>query len=70
MKFYKNRSFRTLLLAVVAALTFVGCAIFMFDVDPKLMLEFFILSVVGLGLLIGMALVFTVFRLLLKRWLG
>jgi hypothetical protein len=55
-------------LAVVAAVTFVGCAIFMFDVEPRLMLEFFIVSVVGLGLLIGMALIFTVIRLLLKRW--
>jgi hypothetical protein len=55
------------MLAIFATLTFVGCGIFMFDVEPKIMLSFFLTSVFGLAILIFMALIFTVVRLLIKR---
>ncbi|MEH6557141.1 MAG: hypothetical protein V7459_14365 [Oceanicoccus sp.] len=70
MKFYKKSSFRTVLLALFATATFVGSAIFIFDVDAIIMLQFFLASIICLVLIIGAALVFSVLRILLKRWLG
>lgn len=70
MSFYKKRGFRTLLLALFATATFVGSAIFMFDVDARVMLQLFLVSVVGLVLLMLAALVFTAIRILVRRWLG
>ena len=51
MAFWKNRHFRTLLLAVLATVTFVGGAILSFDVDPKELLEFFLLSLLMVGVM-------------------
>ena len=70
MAVYKNRSLRTVLLALFATATFVGSAIFVFDVAPRLMLQFFLVSVLGLGLIIIAALLATALRILLKRWLN
>lgn len=70
MKFYKKSSFRTIFLALFATATFVGSAIFIFDVDAIVMLQFFLASVIGLMLVIIAALVFSTLRVLLKRWLG
>lgn len=68
--FYKKRGFRTILLALFATVTFVGSAIYMFDVDPKVMLQFFLVSVLGLALLIFAALIFTAIRVFFRRWLS
>ena len=68
MKLYKSSHSRTIFLAVLATLTFVGAAIFMFDVEPGVMLSFFLVSLLGLGIVIGAALVFTGLRLLIKRF--
>ena len=68
LKLYKNRSLRTVFLALFATLTFVASAIFIFDVEPAVMLQFFVASLLGLGLLIAAALVFTVLRVAFKRW--
>ena len=67
-KFYKNRSFRTIFLAVFATLTFVGSAIFVFDVEPKLMLQFLAVSLLGVILMILAALAFTALRIAIRRW--
>jgi len=67
LKLYKNRSLRTLLLALFATVTFVCSAIFIFDVEPQIMLRFFIISVVGTLLMIAAALLFTGMRILLGR---
>lgn len=69
MAWYKKRSLRTVFLALFATATFVGAALFSFDVDPKLMLQFFILSLLGLGAVIVAALIFTAVRVLISRWL-
>jgi len=69
LKLYKNRSLRTLLLALFATVTFVCSAIFIFDVEPEVMLRFFIISVVGTLLLITAALLFTALRIILTRLL-
>ncbi len=69
MQFYKNRSVRTVLLALFATATFVGSAIFIFDVEPGVMLQFFVVSMLGLGLIICCALLVTGLRVLIKRWL-
>lgn len=70
MKFYKKRGFRTVLLALFATLVFVGSAIYMFDVEPRLMLQFFLASLLGLALLMAAALVFTALRIAIKRFFG
>ena len=70
IKVFKNRSFRTIFLALFATATFVGSAIFVFDVDPGLMLQFFIASVIGVIVLMVAALCVTAFRILIKRWLN
>jgi hypothetical protein len=63
----KNPYFRTIFLAILATVTFVGSAIFIFEVDPVEMWEFFQLSVFVLGIVIFLALCFTVLRIFLKR---
>ncbi|MEE8056863.1 MAG: hypothetical protein V3T17_03360 [Pseudomonadales bacterium] len=68
IKLYKNQSLRTIFLALLATITFVGSAIFIFAVEPNVMLQFFLVSLFGLGLLIVAALVFTGLRILFKRW--
>jgi hypothetical protein len=70
IKFYKKQSFRTSFLALFATLCFVGSAIFVFDVDPRVMLDYFFVSLLGLGLLIFAALLATGLRILLRRWFG
>lgn len=70
LKFYKNRSLRTIFLAVFATLTFVGSAIFVFDVEPRLMLQFLGVSLLGVALMIIAALVFTGLRISIRRWLN
>ena len=39
------KRYRTVLLAIVMAASFVAAAIFSFDVDPKLMGQYFLLSI-------------------------
>ncbi len=68
IRLYKNRSLRTVLLALFATATFVGSAIFIFDVEAKVMLQFILGSLLGLGLIITAALAFTGLRILFKRW--
>ncbi|MFT5692287.1 MAG: hypothetical protein ACI92E_001618 [Oceanicoccus sp.] len=70
MKFYRKSSFRTIFIALFATGTFVGSAIFVFDVEAKLMLTFFVICVVAAMLIIGAAFVFTVLRVLLQRWIN
>lgn len=65
----KNRSLRTVFLAVAATVTFVCSAIFIFDVDAQLMLKLFLITSLGVLALIGIALCVTVLHILLKRWL-
>lgn len=43
-KFRKRGHLRTVILAVTAAAAFVYAAIFDFDVDPHVMLDFFLMS--------------------------
>ncbi|ARN76495.1 hypothetical protein BST96_18460 [Oceanicoccus sagamiensis] len=69
MKLYKNRSFRTIFLALFATLTFVGSAIFIFDVEARLMLQFLAVSLLGVVLMILAALAFTALRIAIRRWL-
>jgi len=70
MKFYKKSSFRTIFLALFATATFVGSAIFIFDVEVKIMLQFFLASVICLVLVVTAALIFSAMRILIKRWLS
>lgn len=65
--FYRNRSLRTVFLAVIATATFVGSAILIFDVDWRLMLNFFLASLLGLGVLMAAALVVVAARHLWRR---
>lgn len=69
IKIAKNRSLRTVFLAVFAALAFTASAIFSFDIEPRVMLHFFIVSVMGLGILIFLALCFTGIKVLIKHYL-
>ncbi|WP_240554845.1 hypothetical protein [Oceanicoccus sagamiensis] len=69
LKLYKNRSFRTIFLALFATLTFVGSAIFIFDVEARLMLQFLAVSLLGVVLMILAALAFTALRIAIRRWL-
>jgi hypothetical protein len=64
----KSRNLRTIILAIFATGTFVGSAIFIFDVEPGLMLSFLIASVLCLILIVVAAFVFSLLRNLLKRW--
>jgi hypothetical protein len=64
----KSRNLRTILLAFFATGTFVGSAIFIFDVEPGLMLSFLIASVLCLMLIVVSAFVFSLLRNLLKHW--
>jgi hypothetical protein len=64
----KSRNLRTILLAFFATGTFVGSAIFIFDVEPGLMLNFLIASVLCLILIVVTALVFSLLRNLLRHW--
>jgi hypothetical protein len=64
----KSRNLRTIILAIFATGTFVGSAIFIFDVEPGLMLSFLIASVLCLILIVVTAFVFSLLRNLLKRW--
>ena len=64
---FKTSHKRTVFLAILAAMTFVGSAIFMFDVEKELIAEFFVVSVVGLLVIILLALLLTVIRLAVRR---
>lgn len=68
LKLYKNRSLRTVFLALFATACFVGSAIWVFDVEPSLMLNFFLASLMGLGVIILAALAFTVIRIFLRKF--
>lgn len=67
---YKNRHLRTIILAFTATATFVGSAILVFDVDWRLMANFFLACLLGLGAVMLAALLFTACRILLRRWFG
>lgn len=66
LSMFKSRNLRTVILAVFATATFVASAIFIFDVEPELMLSFFIASLLCLGLLILAAFLFSLLRKLLR----
>ena len=68
VKLYRNRSARTIFLAVFATVTFVASAIWVFDVEPKLMGQFFLASVILLLLIIAAAFALTLLRVLIRRW--
>lgn len=70
IRLYKNRSLRTILLALFATITFVGSAIFIFEVEPMVMFRFFIISVGGTSIMILAALIFTALKVLFNRWLN
>jgi len=70
LNFYKNRSLRTIFLAIFATLTFVGSAILVFDVEPQLMMQFLGASLLGVVLIIVAALTFTGLRIAIRRWLN
>lgn len=69
IKLLKNRYSRTIFLALFATATFVISAIVIFDVEPAIMWEFFLASLLGLGVLMVAAVAGTVLLVLLKRWL-
>ncbi|MGK0440447.1 MAG: hypothetical protein ACJA0N_000236 [Pseudohongiellaceae bacterium] len=58
---------RTLFLAILATVTFVGSAIFMFDVEKQELLKFFVISIVALVVVIIAALVLSGVIVLLRR---
>lgn len=64
----RSRGLRTVILALTATATFVGAAILVFDVDWRLMLSFFLASLMGLSILMVAALGFTACRIILRRW--
>lgn len=66
----KNRYFRTIFLALFATVTFVVSAIVIFEVEPSVMWEFFLASVLGLGILIVASVAGTAVLVLLKRLFG
>ena len=68
LSIFKSGHKRIIFVALLAAFTFVGAAIFLFDVDKKELFEFFVVSVFGLGLIILAALLLTALRLLLRRF--
>lgn len=68
--FFKTSHKRTLFLAILATVTFVASAIYMFDVDKGDLLEFFVISVVGLFILIIAALALSGLIVLFKRIFG
>lgn len=67
---YKSRQLRTVILALTATATFVGSAILVFDVDWRVMANFFLVCLAGLAVVMVGALVFTACRILLRRWFG
>ena len=69
MKKFKNRGLRTVFLALFATLTFVGSAIFIFDVEPQVMWHFFLVSLLGVGLVIVAAIGVSLIGIALKRLL-
>ena len=68
IKLYRNRSARTIFLALFATISFVASAIWVFDVEPKLMGQFFLASVLLLLVIIAAAFGLTLLRALIKRW--
>lgn len=68
IRLYKNRYLRTVFLALFATLSFVASAIFVFDVEPMVMLQFFIVSLIGLAVVVAAALIFTVLRVFIKHF--
>ena len=69
-KWYRRRGVRTVFLALFATASFIGAAIFIFDVEPGLMLSFFIASVLCLLILILAAFLVSLFRKLLRNIFG
>lgn len=69
LKLFRRGHARTLALALFATATFVVAAIYMFDVPARLMLEFFLLSLLGLLVIIVSALLLTLVRMAVRRWL-
>ena len=63
----KNRQRRTLFLAVFATAVFVWSAVYIFDVDSSLMYDMFLMSVLLLSTVIGLALVLSIGFSLLKN---
>ena len=66
IKIFKTSQARTIILALLATATFVGSAIFMFDVQPQVMLSFFLVSLLGLTIVISAALLFAGLRIALR----
>ena len=66
----KTRHARTIFLAIVATMTFVGAAIMVFDVEPGLMLRYFLASVFGLMLIVAAAALAVAAVKLVRRWLS
>lgn len=48
-------------------MTFVGSAVFMFDVEPRVMLSFFLVSILGLAIVMAAAMLFAGLRIILRR---
>jgi len=64
----KSRNARTVFLAIFATVTFIGSAIFIFDVEPVVMLNFFIASLLCLVIIVLAAFAFSLLKRSLKRW--
>jgi hypothetical protein len=64
---FKSGNFRTIFLALFATASFVGSAIYIFDIEPKLMLGFFVAAVLCLVILVVAAFIFSTLRALIKR---
>ncbi len=63
----KRRHLRTVFLALFAAMTFAWAAINVWDVSAEVMLEFFTMSVLLVGVLMLMAVMLVVTKKLLQR---
>jgi hypothetical protein len=63
----KNRQRRTLFLAVFATAVFVWSAVYIFDIDSSLMYDMFLMSILLLSIIVGLALVFSIGLSLLKN---
>lgn len=63
----KWKNLRTIILAVTATATFVGAAIFSFDVDPQELWDYFVLSALMLVAVMVSAFVLVMVFKLLRR---
>jgi len=67
---FKSSHKRTIFLALFATFVFITSAVFMFDVDSRKMMEFFVVSVVCLLFIILAAFSLSLIRFLWRKFFG